>query len=311
MEVYRKALKFYNRKWDDLMRIKIFQNVVIKLDKWYPHLARFLICAYFLNWSLTAIGWYVQGYSNFPLLAVPLLLCTLPVIANKKVYIFAWFLLFIATKDALEILSSQLTKWWSLGQPLYINELMVKKFSMLGCVFLVLVNDPFFKERIDGGVKALAGLVSSDQPKYNITTRMSIVLLAARLLISSLLIFVGYGEISRQIQLSSGIDHGGHVHTRPAGDGHNNMWPKLMEFSLVPFLMIGLGTRFSSRLLALILISEALTYWRWWDTQLGEFYAVHARDHFTVNVAVGGGLLLLQGLGGGKYSVDELLKKKE
>jgi alanyl-tRNA synthetase len=40
-------------------------------------------------------------------------------------------------------------------------------------------------------------------------------------------------------------------------------------------------------------------------------YAIHARDHFTVNVGVGGGLLLLQSIGGGKYSVDELLKKKD
>jgi len=98
------------------------------------------------------MNWFWQGYSGFPYLAIPLLLCTIPVIANQKgiyyyyyyffqqfffsnifiltnliVYIFAWFLLFIAAKDALEILSSQLGKWWSMGQPLYINELMVKK----------------------------------------------------------------------------------------------------------------------------------------------------------------------------------------
>jgi len=52
--------------------------------------------------------------------------------------------------------------------------------------------------------------------------------------------------------MSAGVDHGGHVHQRPAGDGHNNMWPKLMEFTLVPFLMIGLGTRFISKSLALM-----------------------------------------------------------
>jgi hypothetical protein len=107
---------------------------------------------------------------------------------------------------------------------------------------------------------AFAGISTT----YNITTRMSVVLLIARVLISSLLIYVGYGEVSRQvlvivvfvffflfihvtsyircsqIAMSAGVQHGGHLHMRPEGDGHNNMWPKLVEFSLVPFLLIGL-----------------------------------------------------------------------
>ena len=33
------------------------------------------------------------------------------------------------------------------------------------------------------------------------------------------------------------------------------------------------------------------------------------REHFAVNVAVAGGLLLLQDLGGGRYTVDAWLKK--
>ena len=36
---------------------------------------------------------------------------------------------------------------------------------------------------------------------------------------------------------------------------------------------------------------------------------LHLREHFAVNVAVAGGLLLLQDLGGGRYTVDALLKK--
>lgn len=38
---------------------------------------------------------------------------------------------------------------------------------------------------------------------------------------------------------------------------------------------------------------------------------LHEREHFTVNVAVAGGLLLVQSVGGGRYAVDELLKKAE
>ena len=38
---------------------------------------------------------------------------------------------------------------------------------------------------------------------------------------------------------------------------------------------------------------------------------LHAREHFTVNVAIAGGLLLVQEVGGGKYALDEtsLFKK--
>ena len=34
-------------------------------------------------------------------------------------------------------------------------------------------------------------------------------------------------------------------------------------------------------------------------------------EHFVTNVATAGGLLLLQKIGAGKYTVDELLKKKD
>ena len=40
---------------------------------------------------------------------------------------------------------------------------------------------------------------------------------------------------------------------------------------------------------------------------LGE--RLHAREHFAVNVAVAGGLLLIQEVGGGRFTVDELMKK--
>lgn len=39
--------------------------------------------------------------------------------------------------------------------------------------------------------------------------------------------------------------------------------------------------------------------------------ATNAREHFTVNIAVAGGLLLISQVGGGRFAVDELLKKKD
>jgi alanyl-tRNA synthetase len=38
---------------------------------------------------------------------------------------------------------------------------------------------------------------------------------------------------------------------------------------------------------------------------------VVAREHFAVNVAVAGGLLMLTHVGVGKYTVDEMLRKKD
>ena len=39
--------------------------------------------------------------------------------------------------------------------------------------------------------------------------------------------------------------------------------------------------------------------------------AIHYREHFVTNVATAGGLLLLQKIGAGRYTVDELFKKKD
>ena len=39
--------------------------------------------------------------------------------------------------------------------------------------------------------------------------------------------------------------------------------------------------------------------------------AIHYREHFVTNIATAGGLLLLQKIGGGKYTVDALLKKQD
>jgi uncharacterized membrane protein YphA (DoxX/SURF4 family) len=88
-------------------------------------------------------------------------------------------------------------------------------------------------------------------------------------------------------------------------------WPKLAEFTLALPFVVGFKTRLVSMLLATCLVLEALIYWNFWTTLLGVGYSIHARDHFSVNIGVAGGLLLLQSFGGGKYSVDELLKKND
>lgn len=101
------------------------------------------------------------------------------------------------------------------------------------------------------------------------------------------------------------------------GDGHDVVWPKAVELLLsVPFTL-GFRTRQVSRLLAASLVLEALYAWSWWriDGDGSPFAqhrrALHYREHFMTNLATAGGLLLLQMVGAGKYTVDELLKKKE
>ena len=101
------------------------------------------------------------------------------------------------------------------------------------------------------------------------------------------------------------------------GDGHDVVWPKAVELLLsIPFTL-GFRTRQVSRLLAASLVLEALYAWSWWriDGDGSPFAqhrrALHYREHFMTNLATAGGLLLLQMVGAGKYTVDELLKKKE
>ena len=101
------------------------------------------------------------------------------------------------------------------------------------------------------------------------------------------------------------------------GDGHDVVWPKAVELLLALPFIIGVKTETVARMLALSLILEALYAWSWWaipgdaNTFAHHRRAIHYREHFVTNVATAGGLLLLQKMGPGKYTVDELLKKSD
>ena len=70
-----------------------------------------------------------------------------------------------------------------------------------------------------------------------------------------------------------------------------------------------------SQVLAASLVLEAMTAWTYWREQTQDipslYHSIHSKDHFATNVAVAGGLLLLQHDGGGKYTLDSYLKKKD
>ena len=188
------------------------------------------------------------------------------------------------------------------GRGLYINELMAKKFSLLGCVGLMLATAVQAGRR-----QATYSGMLLESAVGELSNRLSIALLLTRLLIAVLFLYVGLSELYRLL-------------FEPftpylPGDGHDVVWPKAVELILsVPFVL-GWRTAVVSRLLAASLLLEALYAWSWWRIpgDDGGFSshrrAIHYREHFVTNVATAGGLMLLQQIGAGKYTVDELLKK--
>lgn len=299
-------------------------------------------------------------------MSVPMIVIGLLVMFNFKTTILSIPLMLFAFIEAVEILTNRIYHWIVRGGQLYLTELMVKKFSMLGCTLILMLNDPSIRSTIDRARDAFYGLIvdndeDSDQTtvaastpsissennnnshnvnnsngktsnskikaKFNkfmhtllkskssktqrISNKMSVLLLVSRILIAGLFIFVGFGEIKRQ--LAGGIVHKDHIHKRPPGDGHDQLWLKVVEFTIALPFLFGLKTTLVSLLLGVSLVLESVIYWRYWSGTalgLGVPYMLHARDHFYTNFGVAGGLFLLQYIGPGKYSVDELLVKK-
>eukprot|EP00048_Salpingoeca_helianthica_P017677 m.238516 g.238516 ORF g.238516 m.238516 type:complete len:283 (+) comp21827_c0_seq1:3-851(+) len=264
--------------------------------------ARVLIASYFFNLIYTRLEvWYYYGHP-FPTLLLPLLPASLCVMFDLKTVIFGSILAFIAACETVNIAYNQFLVWYTYGY-LYINELMVKKFALLGCSLLVL------SQHFEAPSKLLFGAIPFSGNK-EMSTRKSALMLAGRLLMSVLFLYVGITEIQRQLE--STVEHDGHVHHRRAhGDGHDNLYCKVAEFVFSLPLVVGFKTVFVSRALAAVLVIEALTSWLWFLSDLNVGYVLHAREHFTVNMGVAGGLLLLTVVGAGRFTIDELLKKKQ
>jgi uncharacterized membrane protein YphA (DoxX/SURF4 family) len=93
-------------------------------------------------------------------------------------------------------------------------------------------------------------------------------------------------------------------------DARDNNW-LLLECVLALPLALGLWTSPLSLLLAVALVGEAALHWQWWGHMPSWHYRQNIRDGFFVNVAVAGGLVLMQSFGSGVLSVDELLHKQK
>ncbi|BDA42266.1 probable surfeit locus protein 4 homolog at C-terminar half [Coccomyxa sp. Obi] len=188
------------------------------------------------------------------------------------------------------------------------NELTVKKLAMLGCVALVLAHSvKDMKEQLQNN--AYAGLLLGGNQKKEPGVRKSLVLLFGRLLMTLLFLYVGWVQMHRVIMrdwaLWSKVENDG-VWRK---DGHDNNW-LLLEFLLSLPFAVGFKTALVSRLLALTLSLEAFTCWPFWVDWPSWQYTAHVRLHFVTNLGVAGGLILLQNFGAGRYTVDQLMKKK-
>uniref|UniRef100_A0A7S0L8M8 Transmembrane protein n=1 Tax=Coccolithus braarudii TaxID=221442 RepID=A0A7S0L8M8_9EUKA len=193
--------------------------------------------------------------------------------------------------DAYDVIGNIYSNW-SLGRGLYINELMAKKVSLLGCVTM-LVGMSLQKKR----KKVFTGLLLESQAT---SLSASFALLAGRLLITFLFAFVGVSELGRLMSENSPYRD---------GDPHDTIWPKCVELILVIPFALGFHTSTTARTLAISLALEAMTAWSWSLFPLR--WAGHSREHYVTNLATAGGLLLLQSLGGGRFTMDEMLRKKE
>ena len=258
--------------------------------------------------------WWLSR-AGFPILTLGLVVPAVLLVANQWMHVTGWVLLADVAKDCTSLLWGVFLTWWYRGT-FYLNELMVKKLSMLGVTLLVIYQH----YSSIGSKNPLAGLIGPDASKTP-TSKESVALLISRLLLTSLFIWAGQAEIRRQLASVHDDGQGHQVHDRPAGDGHDQLWAKAAQFLCSLPLCLGFKTRIFCSTLTTICLLEALLQWsglHWYGSGwlydwagFGTFYKMHAREHFVVNVGVAGGLMLLWIHGAGKYSMDEYLKKTD
>lgn len=168
--------------------------------------------------------------------------------------------------------------------------------SLLGVMIMVTLHQ--WRKRNNDAKRSKDILLEEDDDELTVG---SVALLVGRLLMAALFFQCAVNELGRLYFSDENVDI-------DPNDPRNIVWPKVIELALAVPVVIGWQTKHASCLLAAILALEAISVWQfWWISDLG--VRLHCREHFAVNTAVAGGLLLLQSIGGGRYTVEELLKK--
>ena len=86
------------------------------------------------------------------------------------------------------VLLIRILRQFFFGRGLYVNELMAKKFSLLGCVALLIASAVQSGER----QRSFSGMLMETS---TLSTRLSVALLFGRLLIAVLFLYVGLSEV--------------------------------------------------------------------------------------------------------------------
>ena len=280
--------------------------------KLFDAFCRTLIGLYFLNMAYYSIDLYFnynfdgnESLDFFSFLRVPFAVAFM---FNYKPHITGPALAVFSAWDTLVIFKGQLSRWFS-GHNVAVTELMVKKLAIFGSCLMLIV------EQLKGKVNIFTGDITNPDATEQKNKKQSIILLVARLLMSSLFLYIGILEVQRQIQTvghwySSSSTKG---YSRPEGDGHDQLFFKLVQLAMSIPIAFGYSGQVSPVILSITLMLEALIQWRFWGIEIRNwrYYPIHARDHFFTNLAVAGGLLLLSGFGAGRYSIDSWLKKRD
>ena len=226
--------------------------------------------------------------------------------------------------DTLDLLVRMALASISQGHAVAVDELTAKKLSLLGVMALVATHrwrgererlarravtasaaargraaTPLEVAEAGGGRTAVSEAVEA----VTEVALPALTLLIGRLLMASIFFYAALSELLRLLLPTALKDI-------DPDDPHNIVWPKLVELALAIPFVLGARTAMTARALAVTLAIEAGSVWQFWAADALP-QRLHMREHFSVNVAVAGGLLLVQEVGGGKFAMDHILKKAE
>ena len=313
--------------------------------RWFRvHGPRVLLALYFFNNAAQGLQLWHAGNRPFPLVSLVVALPATALAANVRTrFAAAVCCVELAHGAAAVVVDVAGTRWRS--GVWFVDELMVKKLSLLGCGGMLLLQLHFHSGAggsgsMGGTRRGAAVAISGDDCSGNggvggpatvggvlgvgrrgWSVRQSAAIAVGRVLLGAVFLFAGYSELRRQLASVRREGGGGRAprvrRMRSPGDGHDQMWAKLSECTLSLPLVAGWQTRRVAVALAALCALEALVQWPWWlyycgdPYHLGPYYAISAREHFVVNLALAGGMLLLRGFGAGRFSVDAMLRKED
>lgn len=250
-----------------------------------------------------------------------------------------YVLLASAVLGALHVLLSVVVMQ-VMGGGMHLSELNAKKLALAPATFLMVLHSADHGDTRGGGAGGgELPLPSISPPKLRARARatthaaderfgwVSGGLLLGRLLIAVLLATVCGAELWRllftplrsqgaapagelvQQALRAELDPA--VYRHRIEHEHGEALVRLPQLVLAFPLALGAATAQVAASLSLLSMGEAFCVWQWWhaDVLANSLRLAHALEHFTVNLAIGGGLMLLPLRGSGTFTLDQLVKK--